>query len=91
MIRQEEHHEVKVWTETVMDELRKKRCLCLQCDHLQECSIAKSLYEICVAGDLAVAITRCRTFDAAEKVESPIDTKTAPSDIGSLNGKGREA
>lgn len=73
MIRQEEHHGTRVWTETLMDELRKEKCLCLQCHFLGDCDIAKELYEICKSKDLALAITRCKMFDKGDKTESLID------------------
>ena len=73
MIRREEHYGAKVWTETVMDELRKARCLCLQCHHLGECDAAKAMYAICKENDMAMATTRCKMFDSDAKIESVID------------------
>lgn len=43
-----------------MDELRKEECLCINCPHMNTCHIAKMLYEICKAQDMAMMITRCK-------------------------------
>lgn len=52
-----------VWTNEMMDELRKKECLCLNCGNLKpdpdNCSIAQALYQISVKENVAMAITRC--------------------------------
>jgi hypothetical protein len=54
-----EKYGVTVWSNTMMDELRKDECLCLNCDRMEECPIAKSLYTDCREWDLALAVTRC--------------------------------
>lgn len=53
----------KVWTNETMDNLRKTECLCLNCANMKpgdnNCPIANTLYQICLADNVAMAITRC--------------------------------
>ena len=52
-----------------MDKLRKKECLCVNCDRKNEqepyasCPVAKKIYNICEVYDMAMAITRCGAVD----------------------------
>ena len=73
MIRQGIHQDKKVWVETIMDELRRNRCLCLQCDNLADCDVAEAMYAICKDNDLVIATTRCRMFDNGHKNPSQLD------------------
>ena len=58
-----------VWANTEMDELRRKECLCLNCERKNDnipyasCPVAKSIYDICLKHDMAMAITRCGAVD----------------------------
>ncbi len=58
-----EKYSAIVWTNEMMDELRKRECLCLNCDSMKpgpdNCSIANSLYQISKDKNVAMAITRC--------------------------------
>ena len=56
------HHGTMVWTEVGMDQLRRERCLCLRCCILHRCPTAKSLMDICVGADVALAVTRCKNW-----------------------------
>jgi len=57
----------EVWANIEMDELRRKECLCLNCERTKNvveipyspCPVAKQIYELCVKNDMAIAITRC--------------------------------
>lgn len=59
----------KVWSNTKLDELRRKECLCLNCDRKNEdvpyssCHVAAKLYELCLTYDMTLAITRCGASD----------------------------
>jgi len=57
-----------VWCDPKMDELRRKRCLCLRCG-VPFCATAEALFEICKARHLAVAITRCKNWEPVRKGE----------------------
>ena len=52
-----------VWTNEEMDQLRKTECLCLNCKKMPDCPSAKTMYKLCVEEDLAMMITRCRSFE----------------------------
>ena len=58
----EEHYGVDVWTNKPIDNIRKEECLCLHCSKQPTCPIAKQLYEICKANDIAMCITRCKSW-----------------------------
>ena len=51
-----------VWSSPEGEALRKTNCMCLNCVDIDECVIAKSLYEICKNGNLALMVTRCLHF-----------------------------
>jgi 5-methylcytosine-specific restriction endonuclease McrA len=53
------YYEKEVWANTELDILRRNECLCLNCDRMLSCQVAKKLYEICKTNNMAVAITRC--------------------------------
>jgi len=55
------HYGVNVWTDVEMDQLRRKRCMCLTCGRMTECA-ATTLYDICKSEHIAVAVTRCPDF-----------------------------
>ena len=59
---QEVHDEKLVWVNPTTESLRKEECLCLNCKGMPDCSYAKALYKICVSGELALAVTRCKDF-----------------------------
>jgi hypothetical protein len=61
-IVRENHYGQDVWVNQFTERFRKEECLCLHCDILKECSYAKRLYETCVAGDIALAVTRCKHY-----------------------------
>ena len=50
---------ITVYADTEMDALRRKRCLCLNCERLGQCVMASELYRLCRIGHLALAVTRC--------------------------------
>lgn len=60
----------EVWANTEMDKLRRKECLCLNCDRKSEevpyssCPVAKAIYDISVKNNMAVAVTRCGATDS---------------------------
>ena len=62
---QEVHYKELVWVNPTTESLRKEECLCLNCGGMPDCGHAKALYKICVSGELALAVTRCKGF--AEK------------------------
>jgi len=59
----------KVWANVEMDNLRRKECLCVNCDRKNEeipygsCPAAGKLYNICVEHNMAMAVTRCGAVD----------------------------
>ncbi len=66
MVQLETHFGAKVWTNPIMDTLRKVHCLCLNCENMKTCPTAHELYEISKREDMAMAITRCRSFKGKE-------------------------
>lgn len=70
-----------VWANIEMDELRRKECLCLNCDRKNEripyksCGVANKLFHICTDSNMAMAITRCGyTNDKGKLMYKPIIT-----------------
>ena len=60
-------HGTEVYADEEMDELRRKRCLCLKCKFMRShkelnCPIAQKLFEISVQYDNAMMMTRCKSF-----------------------------
>jgi hypothetical protein len=60
----ERHYGMKVWTNELMDRLRKDECLCLRCGRILDhgCPIASMLYKMCKENNLALAMTRCKNW-----------------------------
>ena len=64
----------QIWSNTDLDALRRKECLCLNCDRKNEekpygsCPVAAKLYAISVEHDMAMAITRCGATDEDGKL-----------------------
>ncbi len=61
---EEMYYGVKVAVNPTTEPLRPEECLCLNCAKLKpgeksNCPFAQSLYEICVAGNIALMVTRC--------------------------------
>ncbi|EGT3606869.1 hypothetical protein ACSW9O_15860 (plasmid) [Clostridium perfringens] len=65
-IRQENHYNSKVWSNTYTDKIRKTNCLCFNCNNIDNCNTAKSLYEICKIKNMALMVTRCKEFNFKE-------------------------
>jgi len=64
----ETHHGRVVLVSPGVEAVRRDQCLCLNCGKCRpgsrdHCHIARRLYAICVAGDLAMIITRCPEFE----------------------------
>ncbi|MCL5018295.1 MAG: hypothetical protein M1416_00815 [Candidatus Pacearchaeota archaeon] len=64
-----EGHPEEIYSNTEMDEMRRKECLCVNCDRKNDkipyssCPVAKKIYDICVKHDMAMAITKCGATD----------------------------
>ena len=61
---QAEKHGQVVWVSPLLEEIRGEECLCWNCSRLKpqqpdNCSIAESLYRICVEYGVATPVTRC--------------------------------
>lgn len=58
-----------IWVNTGMDDLRKRECLCMNCNRKNDsppynsCPTAKKIYDICKENNMAMAITRCGATD----------------------------
>lgn len=66
--RKEMHYGKEVWVNPTTETLRRNECLCLngcanmkpgQLDH---CPIAQRLYQVCMDGNVALAVTRCGLY-----------------------------
>jgi hypothetical protein len=66
-IQRQDHYGTAVWTHLEMDALRKTECLCRLCERCnpgqpEHCAIASAMFQVCVAQDIALAVTRCPHF-----------------------------
>jgi len=61
-IEQIEAHGEIVWADVEMDELRRERCLCLNCMWFDECAAAIAFYALCKHFAVALAVTRCADY-----------------------------
>lgn len=61
-IELESHFGAEVYTNKNTDYLRRNECLCLNCKSMSKCPIAKQLFTLCVENDLAMMMTRCKSF-----------------------------
>ena len=66
-IMKEKHFGKNVYTNLMTDIIRKTQCLCLNCNIMNKCKIAKSLYKICIDNHCALMITRCKNWKANEE------------------------
>jgi len=67
MIEKTIEYNVEVFADKEMDQLRKTRCLCLNCKYdSKTCESAEQLYNLAVKENLAMMITRCPKF--SEKI-----------------------
>ncbi|TSC84947.1 MAG: hypothetical protein G01um101413_331 [Parcubacteria group bacterium Gr01-1014_13] len=62
--RLESHYGSMVWTNPTTETIRKKECLCHNCDNLKpdqpdNCSKAEALFQIIKRENVALIITRC--------------------------------
>lgn len=67
---QVEKYGVSVWANLLTESLRPEECLCLNCALMpdEKCPAAAALYATCLEHDLALAVTRCPSFEPlAEK------------------------
>lgn len=58
----QEHYGAMVWTNVFTDFIRREECLCLNCDDMSTCPVAQQLYELCKENDLALMMTRCKSY-----------------------------
>jgi len=65
--RKEEHYSQMVWVNPTIEDLRRKECLCLNCERFGKCEYSEELYEICLEADIALAVTRCKRFSLKKK------------------------
>jgi hypothetical protein len=63
---QENHYGVDVWVSPEVEGVRKGACLCLCCRDLNVCTVAKTLYGVCVSENLALAVSRCPRWRLAD-------------------------
>lgn len=66
MITKDQYYGVTVAVDKEMDELRRERCLCLNCECKDSCLVAKKFYELCKLNDIALAVTRCKLWEPNE-------------------------
>jgi hypothetical protein len=56
-------HDVEVFADLEMDNLRKERCLCLNCSKTENsCNTSKILYYLSLQNHVAMMITRCPQY-----------------------------
>ena len=64
-------HGKEAWAHPLMDNLRQRECLCLNCANLKpgqpdNCQIAQSYFAGCVKENVALAVTRCPLWKPKE-------------------------
>lgn len=69
--KQEERYGVMVWVNPTTEAVRKTECLCFNCKHMNpgkagHCLKAQALFGVCIEGDIALAVTRCSTWNPKE-------------------------
>lgn len=69
----EVHYKVEVWVNQTTESMRRKECLCLNCESLKpeqpdNCSVAQAFYDISVKENTALMVTRCPSWLEREKV-----------------------
>ena len=56
-------HGVEVFADVEMDNLRRERCLCLNCSRMDsDCSVSKDFYRLCLQNNIALMVTRCPQY-----------------------------
>ncbi|MCX6746602.1 MAG: hypothetical protein NTU63_00510 [Candidatus Pacearchaeota archaeon] len=56
-------HGVEVFADVEMDNLRRERCLCLNCQKMpSNCSVSKDFYHLCLQNNIALMVTRCPEY-----------------------------
>jgi hypothetical protein len=55
-------HDIEVYADVEMDNLRRERCLCLNCREMDYCHVAKTFLNICEHNNIALMVTRCREY-----------------------------
>lgn len=63
MIKQIEKHDTMVWCDEKMDDIRKRRCLCLNCGKLNECKAAQQFLNLCIKYNTAFMMTCCESWE----------------------------
>ena len=55
-------YNVEVYADLEMDNLRRERCLCLNCSEISNCSTAKELLDYATKKNIAFMVTRCPVY-----------------------------
>ena len=61
---QMEKYGATVWANPKTEALRRDECLCLHCESLGDCIVAKRGLDLCRAGNLAFIVTRCPVWES---------------------------
>lgn len=57
-------HDTEVYADIEMDNLRRERCLCLNCNKMDtSCHTAKVFYHLSLQNGIALMVTRCRDYE----------------------------
>ena len=59
----EEHYDAMVKVNTLTERLRQSECLCLNCAIVANCLFAKTLFNLCCKGYIALMVTRCPSYE----------------------------
>lgn len=67
---------VEVWENPILEKIRHAECLCWNCSKMKpgkpdHCSIAASLYAICVATNVATPVSRCPEWNPGQPDARP--------------------
>ncbi len=55
-------HGREVFADLEMDNMRRERCLCLNCSKMDYCPISKVFYDVCKTNGVALMVTRCAKY-----------------------------
>lgn len=64
MIKKVEKYGAQIWCDEKMDNIRRRRCLCLNCKKMGDtCSVSSEFYRLCIDHNIALMVTCCERWE----------------------------